>query len=98
MLYARVCPYKKTSLTVPISYTQNGILHMLDRNRRIKSCPERFQETDEQFDVIFTVEERIYDAVLEGSTFKKKWAELFVVYMLGMWFMGLIGSFLYVGQ
>ena len=29
--------------------------------------PERFQqETSEEFDVIFTVEERIYDAVLEG--------------------------------
>lgn len=40
---------------------------MLDRNRRIKSKPERFQNTDEQFDVIFTVEERIYDSVVEGS-------------------------------
>lgn len=49
------------------SYTQNGILHMLDRNRRIKSRPERFQDTEEQFDVIFTVEERIYDSVVEGS-------------------------------
>ena len=28
--------------------------------------PERFQDTSEEFDVIFTVEERIYDAVLEG--------------------------------
>lgn len=39
---------------------------MLDRNRRIKPSPERFQESEHQFDVIFTVEERIYDAVLEG--------------------------------
>ena len=55
------------SLTgVCTSYTQNGILHMLDRNRRIKSRPERFQDTQEQFDVIFTVEERIYDSVIEG--------------------------------
>ena len=53
-------------LNCEISYTQNGILHMLDRNRRIKSRPERFQDTDEQFDVIFTVEERIYDSVVEG--------------------------------
>ena len=39
---------------------------MLDRNRRIKPKPERFQDVVEEFDVIFTVEERIYDAVLEG--------------------------------
>lgn len=38
---------------------------MLDRNRRIKKCPERFQECREQFDIIVTVEERIYDQVLE---------------------------------
>ena len=38
---------------------------MLDRNRRIKKCPERFQDCREQFDIIVTVEERIYDQVLE---------------------------------
>lgn len=37
---------------------------MLDRNRRIKKCPERFQETKEQFDIIITVEERVYDLVV----------------------------------
>jgi RNA polymerase II subunit A C-terminal domain phosphatase SSU72 len=47
-------------------YTQNGILLMLDRNRKIKSCPERFQSCNERFDVIFTVEERVYDQVVEG--------------------------------
>uniref|UniRef100_A0A1E1WZW7 RNA polymerase II subunit A C-terminal domain phosphatase SSU72 n=1 Tax=Amblyomma aureolatum TaxID=187763 RepID=A0A1E1WZW7_9ACAR len=46
-------------------YTQNGILHMLDRNRRIKPNPERFQSCYEKFDVIFTVEERVYDQVVE---------------------------------
>ena len=47
-------------------YTQNGILHMLDRNKRIKLKPERFQDFKEQFDVIFTVEERIFDQLIEG--------------------------------
>lgn len=39
---------------------------MLDRNRRIKEKPERFQDCRERFDVIFTVEERIFDQVMEG--------------------------------
>lgn len=50
-------------------YKQNGILHMLDRNRRIKEHPERFQETDEEFDLVVTVEERVYDQVIEREYF-----------------------------
>ncbi|KAF4528020.1 hypothetical protein B566_EDAN002203, partial [Ephemera danica] len=46
-------------------YTQNGLLHMLDRNRRIKPHPERFQTSGEKFDVIITCEERVYDQVIE---------------------------------
>lgn len=40
-------------------------MHTLDRNRRIKTHPERFQETDERFDILITCEERVYDQVLE---------------------------------
>ena len=53
-------------------YTQNGILHMIDRNRRIKPKPERFQECKDQFDIIFTVEERIFDQVLEDLENREK--------------------------
>ncbi|EGF81846.1 hypothetical protein BATDEDRAFT_29671 [Batrachochytrium dendrobatidis JAM81] len=47
-------------------YTQNGLLLMLDRNRRIKRAPERFQDTSDVFDVIFTCEERCFDAACES--------------------------------
>lgn len=46
-------------------YTQNGILHMLDRNRRIKPKPERFQSCKDVFDIIVTCEERVYDQLIE---------------------------------
>ncbi|KAL1490496.1 hypothetical protein ABEB36_013180 [Hypothenemus hampei] len=46
-------------------YTQNGLLHTLDRNRRIKSHPQKFQESKEKFDILITCEERVYDQVLE---------------------------------
>jgi len=40
---------------------------MLDRNRRIKPHPERFQSTTEQFNLILTCEERVYDQVIESN-------------------------------
>lgn len=46
-------------------YTQNGLLHMLDRNRRIKEKPQRFQHNQFKFDVIITCEERVYDQAVE---------------------------------
>lgn len=46
-------------------YTQNGLLHMLDRNRRIKRSPEKFQHCEERFDILITAEERVYDQVVE---------------------------------
>ena len=40
------------------------MLHMLDRNRRIKEKPEKFQHSKETFDVILTCEEKCYDLVV----------------------------------
>lgn len=64
--------YKDLLRKDPELYTQNGILHMLDRNRRIKPKPERFQACKEKFDVIITCEERVYDQLLEDMESREK--------------------------
>lgn len=40
---------------------------MLDRNKRIKTRPEKFQDCKDRFDVIICAEERVYDQVIEGT-------------------------------
>lgn len=46
-------------------YTANGLLTMLERNKKIKGGPQRFQSSTSPFDVIFTCEERCFDIVCE---------------------------------
>ncbi|MEN2496378.1 MAG: RNA polymerase II subunit A C-terminal domain phosphatase [Marteilia pararefringens] len=48
-------------------YEKKGLLGMVDRNRQLKPKPERFQDSKEFFDLIFTVEERIFDRIVEDS-------------------------------
>mmetsp|Transcript_33374 Transcript_33374/g.65615 ORF Transcript_33374/g.65615 Transcript_33374/m.65615 type:complete len:216 (+) Transcript_33374:166-813(+) len=45
-------------------YSKNGMLRMVDRNRKLKKCPERFQnELEAHFDLIICYERRVYDTV-----------------------------------
>ncbi len=48
-------------------YRQNGILNLVERNAKIKTAPERWQDQQNVFDVVITFEEKVFDIVVEGT-------------------------------
>jgi Ssu72-like protein len=66
------------------------MLQMLERNKKIKAWPERFQDTDKQFDVIITCEERCYDIVCEGL--KGKYYTFIFLLWWSLWWLELVNS------
>ncbi|PVU99085.1 hypothetical protein BB559_001016 [Furculomyces boomerangus] len=63
--------YKDLKKKNPALYTKNGLFSMLERNMNIKEAPQKFQDNDEQFDVIITCEERVFDAVCQELLLRK---------------------------
>ncbi|BFZ53296.1 RNA polymerase II subunit A C-terminal domain phosphatase [Savitreella phatthalungensis] len=46
-------------------YRANGLLTMIDRNRQLKTAPERWHDGKLKFDIVITCEERCFDSVCE---------------------------------
>ena len=64
-------------------YKQNGMIEILTRNASIKRHPEKFQHAPGPFDIVVTLEERIFDNVCEDLAQREpKWNS--VVHVFGL--------------
>lgn len=45
-------------------YTRNKILPMIERNKKVKKAPERFQDCTQRFDIVIAYEQRIFDILV----------------------------------
>jgi len=45
-------------------YARTGMLDMIDRNRKIKPAPERWQDSKSYFDLVVCYEKRVYETVI----------------------------------
>lgn len=64
-------------------YTQNGVLQMLQRNKKIKRRPEQFKNCKDVFDLILTCKEKVYHQVLEelNSRQQKTFQRVLVIHV-----------------
>eukprot|EP00475_Leptophrys_vorax_P029293 TRINITY_DN42849_c0_g1_i1.p1 TRINITY_DN42849_c0_g1~~TRINITY_DN42849_c0_g1_i1.p1 ORF type:complete len:235 (-),score=43.59 TRINITY_DN42849_c0_g1_i1:28-732(-) len=46
-------------------YSKNGMLQMLDRDRKVKFFPQRWQDETKRFDVVICFEQRVYELVID---------------------------------
>jgi len=46
-------------------YSRNGMLAMLERDKKVKTKPERWQDEKSHFDLVITYESRVFDVVVQ---------------------------------
>ncbi|EGW34342.1 end formation complex subunit [Spathaspora passalidarum NRRL Y-27907] len=53
-------------------YESTGLIHMLDRNRQVKTAPEKWHSNSYagKFDLVITCEERCFDSVLDDLMYR----------------------------